>query len=69
MGYNPPIPSPLALRDVVRQLRADGSAVTVIEPDQASRAAVGANPLDPATRTPAAQAGRAQGRAGLTAGE
>jgi NTE family protein len=69
MGYNPPIPSPLALRDVVRQLRADGSAVTVIEPDQASRAAVGANPLDPATRTPAAQAGRAQGRVGLTAGE
>lgn len=67
MGYDPPIPSPLALRDVVGQLHADGSTVTVIEPDQASRAAMGANPLDPATRTPAAQAGRAQGQAGIEA--
>ena len=39
---------------------------TVLTPDAASAAAIGLNPLDPATRTPAAQAGRAQGRAGLT---
>ena len=52
-------------RDRVGQLRADGSAVTVIVPDESSATAIGANPLDPATRTPAASAGRAQGRAGL----
>jgi NTE family protein len=39
--------------------------VVVIEPDEASRAATNTNPLDPATRGPAAAAGRAQGR-GLT---
>jgi NTE family protein len=37
----------------------------VITPDTASAAAIGANPLDPATRTPAARAGLAQGRAGM----
>jgi NTE family protein len=37
--------------------------VNVIEPDEASRAAIGTNPLDPETRTPAAKAGRAQGQA------
>jgi NTE family protein len=37
--------------------------VLVIRPDDASLAAIGANPLDPATRQPAAQAGRAQGHA------
>ena len=47
------------------QLRADGSAVTVIVPYESSATAIGANPLDPATRTPAASAGLAQGRAGL----
>jgi len=36
-------------------------------PDAASAAAIGTNALDPATRTPAATAGLAQGRAGLTA--
>jgi NTE family protein len=39
--------------------------VTVLTPDAASAAAIGANPLDPGTRTPAAQAGLAQSRAGL----
>jgi NTE family protein len=39
--------------------------VTVVSPDAASVAAIGANPLDPATRVPAATAGCAQGRAGL----
>jgi NTE family protein len=67
LGFDSPIPSPLPLRDVVARLRAEGSVVTVIVPDAASAAAIGANPLDPATRTPASKAGRAQGRAGLAA--
>jgi len=50
---------------VVGRLRSAGSQVTVIVPDEASAAAIGANPLDPGTRTPAALAGRDQGRAGL----
>lgn len=37
--------------------------VEVIEPDQASLTAFGANPLAPETRTPSAEAGYAQGRA------
>jgi NTE family protein len=37
--------------------------VTVLSPDDASTSAIGANPLDPATRVPAAEAGRTQGRA------
>ena len=65
LGLDSPFPSPMPLRDVVGRLRAEGSAVTVIAPDAASAAAMGANPLNPATRGPAAQAGRAQGRAGL----
>jgi len=65
LGYDSPIQSPVPLRDVVRQLRARGAEVTVIVPDQASAAAMGANPLDPGTRVPAAEAGRAQGREGL----
>ncbi|MQY06091.1 patatin-like phospholipase family protein [Actinomadura macrotermitis] len=35
----------------------------VVKPDRASVAAFGADPLDSSTRTPAAEAGRAQGRA------
>jgi NTE family protein len=34
-------------------------------PDPASAVAIGANPLDPGTRVPAAEAGLAQGRGGL----
>jgi NTE family protein len=65
LGYDSPIASPMPLREVVGQLRARGAEVTVIAPDQASVTAIGANPLDPGTRVPAAEAGRAQGRAGL----
>ena len=65
LGYNSPLPSPMPLREVVHRLRAGGSEVTVVAPDEASAAAIGANPLDPATRVPAAEAGRAQGRGGL----
>jgi NTE family protein len=67
LGYDSPVPSPLPLRDVVSKLRDAGSGVTVIGPDATSLAAISVNPLDPATRTPAAQAGRAQGLAGLAA--
>jgi NTE family protein len=52
---------------VVSRLVSEGSAVTVITPDEASVAAIGTNALDPATRIPAATAGRAQGRSGLPA--
>jgi NTE family protein len=65
LGMNTEIPTWLPLRDVVAGLAAEGAAVTVVSPDAASAAAIGANPLDPATRLPAATAGRAQGRAGL----
>jgi NTE family protein len=66
-GLDSLIPSSRPLREAVAKLRADGSAVTVLVPDAASAVAFGANLLDPATRTPAAQAGLAQGRAGLAA--
>jgi NTE family protein len=65
LGLGSPLPTPLPLREVVAELRAGGAEVTVIEPDKASREAVGLNPLDPATRLPAAEAGRAQGHGGL----
>ena len=63
LGLDSPIPSPLPLRDVIGKLRSGGADVTVIAPDQESASAMGANPLDPGTRTPAARAGRAQGQA------
>lgn len=44
------------------KLRKKATIVT-IEPDDASRAASGSNPLDPGTAKPAAQAGRAQAAA------
>jgi NTE family protein len=65
LGLNSAMPSPLPLADTVARLRADGSDVTVIAPDPASAAAFGVNPLDPATRVPAAAAGYAQGLRGL----
>jgi len=67
-GMETQISTPMPLPDVVARLRDTGAHVTVIEPDEASRAAFGANPLDPATRQPAAEAGRAQGQAGLPQG-
>jgi NTE family protein len=67
IGYDSALPSALPLRDVVARLRDTGSVVTVVCPDASSRAAVGANPLNPATRAPAARAGLAQGQAGLAA--
>jgi NTE family protein len=46
----------------VQALRKQGSHVEVITPDAASRAAMGTNQMDPATRIPAARAGFAQGK-------
>ena len=43
-------------------LRKQGSHVEVITPDADSRAAMGTNQMDPATRIPAARAGFAQGK-------
>jgi NTE family protein len=65
MGMDSPLPSLLPLRKVVADLRDGGATVTVLQPDEASVAAIGVNALDPETRVPAATAGRAQGRGGL----
>jgi NTE family protein len=65
LGLNSPLPSPMPLREVLTRLKKGGATVTVISPDETSAAAIGTNALDPATRVPAAMAGRAQGRAGL----
>ncbi|GAA1102320.1 patatin-like phospholipase family protein [Kitasatospora arboriphila] len=51
-----------ALTAQVAALEARGAAVLAVTPDEASAAAFGVNPLDPAVRTPAAEAGLAQGR-------
>jgi NTE family protein len=67
LGVDSPLPTPMPLRDVVASLRDGGAQVTVVSPDDASRSFIGTNPLDPAVRAPAAEAGRAQGRAGLPA--
>jgi NTE family protein len=49
------------LASQVEALRKQGSRVAVITPDADSRAALGTNQMDPATRIPAARAGFAQG--------
>ncbi len=50
------------LASEVEALRKQGSRVEVITPDADSRAAMGKNQMDPATRIPAARAGFAQGK-------
>jgi NTE family protein len=50
------------LASQVEALRKHGSQVVVITPDADSRAAMGANQMDPATRIPAARAGLSQGK-------
>lgn len=55
-----PVEKPLA--QAVEELRAGDAEVAVVGPDEASWTAMGANPLDPSTRQPAAEAGRAQGQ-------
>jgi NTE family protein len=67
LGLDSPLPTPMPLREVLAGLKEGGTTVTLISPDEASLAAIGTNALDPATRLPAATAGRAQGRGGLPA--
>jgi NTE family protein len=50
------------LASEVERLRKSGSRVEVITPDTESRAAMGINQMDLATRAPSARAGYAQGR-------
>ena len=50
------------LASQVEALRSQGSRVVVITPDTESRAAMGVNQMDLATRIPSARAGLAQGR-------
>jgi NTE family protein len=50
------------LASQVEALRKQGSRVEVITPDADSRAAMGTNQMDPATRIPAARAGFTQGK-------
>jgi NTE family protein len=50
------------LASQVEALRKQGSHVEVITPDAGSRAAMGTNQMDPATRVPSARAGFAQGK-------
>jgi NTE family protein len=50
------------LASEVEALRKQGSRVEVITPDPDSRAAMGTNQMDPASRVPAARAGFAQGK-------
>ena len=50
------------LASQVESLRKQGSHVEVITPDADSRAAMGTNQMDPATRIPTARAGFAQGK-------
>jgi NTE family protein len=54
------------LESQVEALRKQGSRVEVITPDTDSRAAMGTNQMDPATRIPAARAGFAQGKQEVT---
>ncbi|WP_330460569.1 patatin-like phospholipase family protein [Streptomyces sp. NBC_00820] len=62
MGVTEPFPSERPVERAIEELRARGAEVAVVAPDEASLEAIGDNPLDPATRRPAAEAGRAQGR-------
>jgi NTE family protein len=62
LGYRELFPTETPLTETFEKLRAGGAKLAAIEPDEASLSAIGANPLDPATRNPAAEAGRAQGR-------
>lgn len=67
MGYQSFLNTGSHLREEVAGLEATGTRVLVVVPDQQAKQAIGANPLDPATRAPAAQAGQQQ--AAVIAGE
>ena len=52
-----------SLEQQVETLKSAGGKTYVVEPDKASKSAIGLNPLAPETRAPAAKAGRNQGHA------
>ncbi|NNH74303.1 patatin-like phospholipase family protein [Nocardia uniformis] len=56
-----PMPGPPVDQEIA-DLTARGIRVELITPDEATQTAFGDNPLDTATRIPAAEAGRAQGK-------
>ena len=61
-GLRRPLEWGMNLESQIEALRKQGSYVEVITPDADSRAAMGTNQMDPATRIPAARAGFAQGK-------
>jgi NTE family protein len=52
-----------SLEQQIETLKSGGGKTYLVEPDEASKSAIGLNPLAPQTRTPAAKAGRSQGHA------
>jgi NTE family protein len=50
------------IQDELTELEQAGAKVTLLEADEEGAAAMGANPLDPGARRPAAEAGRRQAR-------
>ncbi|MFD2468306.1 patatin-like phospholipase family protein [Amycolatopsis silviterrae] len=64
MGSAEVFPAERPFEQVLTDLREAGAKVAVLEPDDASTAAIGPNPLDPETRAAAAAAGLAQGQRG-----
>lgn len=64
MGAAEVLPTERPFEQVLADLRAAGAKVAVLEPDEASVAAIGPNPMDPETRAAAAAAGLAQGQRG-----
>jgi NTE family protein len=51
------------LEQQIETLKSAGGKTYLVEPDEASKSAIGLNPLAPETRIPAANAGRSQGHA------
>ncbi|WP_116204189.1 patatin-like phospholipase family protein [Amycolatopsis circi] len=64
MGAAEVFPTERPFEQVLADLREAGAKAAVLEPDEASVAAIGPNPLDPGTRAAAAAAGLAQGQRG-----
>jgi NTE family protein len=63
MGTSRPMVMGDRLEQQVETLISAGTKTYLIEPDEASKNAIGLNPLAPETRIPAANAGRSQGHA------
>ncbi|MGI4857632.1 MAG: patatin-like phospholipase family protein [Janthinobacterium lividum] len=63
LGAGGSMPGSAALPEQLRVLEEEGAAVFVIAPDAGSKTAMGVNPLDPATRALACQAGAQQAAA------